>query len=195
MIAFLFIAALASTAQAAPPLASEPPRSSWFTYTGFPWTGVHYSPAAQRNAQWTVHAETALFRRWDASAGIRFFWRPKQNLEVQASFSAGWIVQRGPLARHGPQANATARLQHLGKVVPRIEHKSAVFWAQSSTEPDYQELSETVGLFTPLRTHFWEMGLGFPMNNKLLIEPSLRFGSVDEQFAIPAVSLGLRSLP
>ena len=193
MIGFLLTAALMNTAQATPPSASEPPLASWGIHTGFPWTGVHYSPPTRRAAQWVIQAETALFRRWDASAGIQLLWSAPKNLSMQARVSAGWIVQTGPLSRHGPQANVALRLQHTGRFVPRLEHKSTAFWAESSTEPDYQGLSEVVGLLTPIRSHSWEIGLGIPMRNKLLVEASIRFGSVDEQFAIPAISLGLRN--
>lgn len=195
MIGSLLTTAIATTALATSPSTPDPGGASWLTYTGFPWTGVQYSPSVNRKVHWIIQAETALFRRWDASTGIRFFWQAQENLTVHTSLSAGWIVQTGPLSRHGPQANAAVRVQYIGRLVPRLEHKSAVFWAQSSTEPDYQGLSETVGPLTPLRSHFWEIGLGIPMRNKLLVEPSIRFGSVDEQFAIPAFSLALRNLP
>lgn len=193
MIVFLLATAVGNTAQATPPPASEPLQASWGTYTGFPWTGVHYSPPANQAAQWVIQAETALFRRWDASAGVRWLWPVRENLSMQTTLSAGWIAQTGPLSRHGPQANVALRLQYTGRFVPRLEHKSTAFWAESSTDPDYQGLSETIGVLTPLRSHSWEIGWGIPMRDTLLVEPSIRFGSVDEQFAIPAISLGIRT--
>ena len=194
MTPLLLAAALSLPAEAEDTTASVSADRSWNAYGGFPWTGLQYSRSLQGPAHWVTHFETALFLRWDASSGVGFQWSPTSALQLNASVSAGWIEQYGPLPRQGPQANAVLRVQRSGRVVPRLEHKSTAFWAWSTSQPDYQGLEERIGLLTPLRSHTWELGLGIPVLGKVLIEPSIRFGSVDEKFALPAVSIGARSL-
>lgn len=175
--------------------AADSSKPAWSVHAGFPWTGVQYSPSSSEGFHWVAQAETALFRRWESSAGLRYSRAAGHHLSLQVGVSAGWISQQGTLSRQGPQATAHLRIQRTGRYIPRLEHRTTAFWAQARGETDYQGLEDRVGAFTPLRSHSWEFGLGIPLASGLLLEPAMRFGSVDDQFALPALSLGLRSAP
>ena len=162
--------------------------------TGFPWTGAHVRSDHNKIA-WSAGIESALFKRWEGYAGIETRLLDHAQHQIRLGASAGWVRQVGVLGRQGPQAALLVEWEWDRKkvLVPRILLIEKAFWASSIEDPDYQELEDNISLFTPLRGRVIQVGFGVAVGKEWLIEPAMRLGPVDGQFAIPAISIALRN--
>lgn len=184
---------LLSTADLGAKEPTESPRLNWSVETGFPWTSVQIGSNTSDDFGWIVGVESALFRRWEGFTGVQVNFHPTPRFAVSLVTTVGWIEQVGTLGRRGPQLAIGAMAERDGPVVPRVQVSAEGFWASSSSLPDYQELDESVSLFSPLTTLSLDVALGIPLRGRWLLEPSMRLGPVDGQFAIPAAAIGLRT--
>ena len=179
--------------------ASEGPASAtghvrWSVETGFPWTGAHVRSDHSKIA-WSAGAETALFRRWEAYAGIETHLLYHSCHKIRLGSTAGWVRQVGILGRQGPQVSMRLEWEWDGqkRLVPRVLLIEKAFWASSTEEPDYQGLEDSISLLTPLHGRVVHAGLGLSVGEEWILEPAIRLGLVDGQFAIPAISIVLRN--
>ena len=162
--------------------------------TGFPWTGAHIRSGHQ-NFAWSAGVESALFKRWEGYAGFETRLLDHPMHQVRLGATAGWVRQSGVLGRQGPQAALFIEWEwdRDKLIVPRILLIEKAFWASSTEDPDYQGLEENISLFTPLRGRVIQVGFGVAAGKEWLIEPAMRLGPVDGQFAIPGISIALRN--
>lgn len=168
-------------------------RLSLSVKTGFPWSSVQIGSNTSDDFGWLMGVESALFRRWEGFTGFQVNVHPAPRFAVSFLTTVGWVEQVGTLGRHGPQLAVGAMAERDGVVVPRLQVSAEAFWASSTSLPDYQELDQSVSLFSPLTTLSLDIALGIPLRGRWLLEPSMRLGPVDGQFAIPAAAIGLRT--
>ena len=76
--------------------ADESSKPAWSVHAGFPWTGVQYSPSSSEGFHWGAQAETALFRRWESPAGLRYSRAAGHHLSSRWGFRPDGFLSKGP---------------------------------------------------------------------------------------------------
>ncbi len=180
------------------PLVVQSPRGAWSARAqlGWPWSGLEGELGLTDALALQVDLGTALFRRWDAQAGLSLSLLRAERFHLSAALHGGAVVQpatgTGVRQLAGPQVELGLRAVVPWRVAPWLELSS-----QHLVQVERTVTSTTSGeLSSASLEHLWSpagsFGVSVPTGEHAGVELGLDVMRVDGAFAIPGAQLAVR---
>ena len=181
-----------AVALAAPSWTSpEPGQFHLGAHSGFPWNGVSAEYAPRSPLAITGQVTTALFKRTEARIGLQRPWGLSENWSAVTAISAGAVHQIGGVPRQGPQFEGRLAVSRTGRVEPYLSVHSRELWALESVQTQSNRGEETAWTGTRYSSRGGSLGMLIPAHSQWCIDLAISAGSMDSEFSIPSLTVGL----
>ena len=169
----------------------EPGQVHLGVHSGFPWQGIHVEYAPSKAIALTGHVETALFKRTEVRIGAQRSWAFSQKWSAVTHASLGAVHQLGGNPRQGPQLGAMLELSRTGKVEPYFSLHDRELFARKAEQTIRSSGEETTWTTTRYFSRGGTLGLRIPIRNQWCADLAVRAGSMDNEFSIPSLLVGI----
>ena len=160
--------------------------TEWTVKSGFPWSGASVRRSLGPRVAALAGVDAALFRRWEAQAGLQIHWVQSPHWAMDSTLALGVVHQTGSVSRQGPQASAVLRFSRTGNIEPYLAFHDRELISLQSTQVLAAGGDSTEWDLTVLHARGGTLGVVFPTRKPLMLELGLQMGSVDSAFAIPS---------